>query len=255
MYLLDHKTIPNMAWYAVGEEEIELSGIRELTFPYRPPQVIASWSTAFVGALPNFFFSQDLGGHMVQFVCWIWVQTLSIIFMTLMQLGGTCYSTRGFWCTFLWRKSVGIGGSFTVSVLPMASLHLFLSLWPVAHPSQRADELLVLTAAGWCELWVKVLVWNEHEKEQEISQAKELLDMAGLEGRVLFYACKLFLEGHLKCVSGYPRDLACCYLQLPFEDENVNTNIVIVPVIMLGMTITRGFFWVMEAFGKQNMDK
>lgn len=31
-----------MAWYAVGEEEIELSGIRELTFPYRPPQVIAS---------------------------------------------------------------------------------------------------------------------------------------------------------------------------------------------------------------------
>lgn len=31
-----------MAWYAVGEEEIELSGIRELTFPHHPPQVIAS---------------------------------------------------------------------------------------------------------------------------------------------------------------------------------------------------------------------
>lgn len=42
--------------------------------------------------------------------------------------------------------------------------------------------------------------------------------------------------------QGYPRDLAHCYLQLPFEDENLNTNIVIVPVIMLDMTITGGFF-------------
>lgn len=55
--------------------------------------------------------------------------------------------------------------------------------------------------------------------------------------------------------QGYPRDLACCYLQSLFEDGNLNTNIAIVPVITLEMTITGGFFEMISAFGKQTMDK
>lgn len=80
------------------------------------------------------------------------------------------------------------------------------------------------------------------KKSRKLARLKNYWIWLGWKEGCCFMLVNSFLEGHLKCVSGYPRDLACCYLQLPFEDENVNTNIVIVPVIMLGMTITRGFF-------------
>lgn len=41
--------------------------------------------------------------------------------------------------------------------------------------------------------------------------------------------------------QGYPRDPACCSLQLPFEDGSLNTDIVIVPEVMLAMMVASGF--------------
>lgn len=192
----------------VNEEEILLSGIRDthLSPSPTPGHCILKHSLWGEPCLP-FFSPRTLE---VMWLSCIWVLSCMcvafgcIIFMAQMQPGGAFYSARGLWITVIWTKSMRGGGASPWVVF--CPWHLYTFLWPpVAHPSQCADEVLVLTAAGWREMWVKVLVSNEHEKEQEISQVKELLDMAGLEGRVLFYACKLLLEGHLKCVSRIPK--------------------------------------------------
>lgn len=184
-------------------------GSEILTFPHRPPQVIASWSTAFGGSLAYLFFPPGLWRSCGWVAFGFWVAC--VLYLGALFLWHRCSQVGLFTaqegCGSLLSEENQWGEEEAASPwVVFCPWHLYTFLWPpVAHPSQCADEVLVLTAAGWREMWVNVLVSNEHEKEQEISQVKELLDMAGLEGRVLFYACKLLLEGHLKCVSRIPK--------------------------------------------------
>lgn len=89
----------------------------------------------------------------------------------------------------------------------------------VLATSSTLGHLLLLAQSDvlmkcWCCPWVdivmsRVSVWNEHGKEQGISQVEDFIGMAVLEGRVVVYACKLLLEGCLRCVSRIPQSPAC----------------------------------------------
>lgn len=117
----------------VNEEEILLSGIRDthLSPSPTPGHCILKHSLWGEPCLP-FFSPRTLE---VMWLSCIWVLSCMcvvfgcIIFMAQMQSSGAFYSARGLWITVIWTKSMrGGGGSFTVgSVLPMTSLHLFVT--------------------------------------------------------------------------------------------------------------------------------
>lgn len=158
------------------------------------------------------------------------------------------------WRCFLWRKSMGGEGSF---VPEQFAAHQVFAPLPLFATSCCSPKLMCWWSAGVVRRLTQSRLevrFSTSVKEQGISQVKDFLGMAGLEGRVVVYACKLLLEGHLKCVSRIPQRPGLLLSPVAFWRWESEYWYCHCSWGYVGHDGCQWIFWVIALFGKQNMD-